>query len=281
MRLATIRTSTGLRAVRIDEETAIECGPPDVGALLGQPDWPERAAAADGTRHPLDEVGYAPVIPQPGKIICVGLNYRSHILEMGRDLPQYPALFAKFPEVLLGPFDELALPAESKAVDWEAELAVIIGSRARHADHNAARAAIAGYTIINDVSMRDWQFRTSEWLQGKIFERTAPFGPHLVTPDEIAPDAAISSTVDGEVMQDSTIADLLFPPIDLIVYISTIITLNPGDVIATGTTGGVGHARTPPRYLQPGQTLVTSIEGIGRTVTPVRAEAVGHTHEPA
>jgi acylpyruvate hydrolase len=102
-----------------------------------------------------------------------------------------------------------------------------------------------------------------------------------VTPDEIAPDAAISSTVDGEVMQDSTIADLLFPPIDLIVYISTIITLNPGDVIATGTTGGVGHARTPPRYLQPGQTLVTSIEGIGRTVTPVCAETVGHTHEPA
>jgi acylpyruvate hydrolase len=162
------------------------------------------------------------------------------------------------------------LPVESNAVDWEAELAVIIGMPVRHADRRTAGQAIAGYTVINDVSMRDWQFRTNEWLQGKIFEATAPFGPHMVTPDELAPDAAISTKVDGELMQASTIADLLFDPIELVSYISTIITLNPGDVIATGTTGGVGHARKPPRYLRPGQTLVTRIEGIGQTVTPVR-----------
>ncbi|MFF2546520.1 fumarylacetoacetate hydrolase family protein [Kitasatospora sp. NPDC058063] len=119
--------------------------------------------------------------------------------------------------------------------------------------------------------MRDWQFRTRQWLQGKNFEATTPFGPHLVTPDEVPADAAISSAVDGEVMQASTISDLLFDPADLVAYISTVITLNPGDVIATGTTGEVGHARTPQWYLQPGQTLVTTIEGVGRMVTPVRA----------
>jgi acylpyruvate hydrolase len=270
MRLATIRTAAGPRAVRIDGETAVECGPADVGALLAEPDWLEIAAAGNRVRHHADEVQYAPVVPKPGKIICVGLNYRSHITEMGRELPAYPTLFAKFPEVLIGPHDELTLPAESNAVDWEAELAVIIGAPVRHADRRTAQKAIAGYTIINDVSMRDWQFRTNEWLQGKIFEATAPFGPHLVTPDELAANAAISTEVDGEVKQASTIADLLFDPMELVVYISTIITLNPGDVIATGTTGGVGHARKPPQYLRPGQTLVTSIEGIGRTVTPVR-----------
>jgi acylpyruvate hydrolase len=242
---------------------------------LAQTGWRDSAAAADGPRHAVETLEYAPVVPSPGKIICVGLNYRTHIAEMGRDLPEYPTLFAKFPEVLIGAQDDLVLPEESDAVDWEAELAVVIGTSVRHADEQTALEAIAGYTIMNDVSMRDWQFRTREWLQGKIFEASAPFGPHLVTPDEVPPDAAISSTVDGEVMQSSTIKDLLFGPAELVTYISTIITLHPGDVIATGTTGGVGHARKPQRYLQPGQTLVTSIEGIGQAVTPVRGAEKG------
>jgi acylpyruvate hydrolase len=147
---------------------------------------------------------------------------------------------------------------------------VVIGRHARHVDHAGAVKAIAGYTIINDVTVRDWQFRTGEWLQGKTFEATAPFGPHLVTPDELAPDAKISCLVDDDIVQESTIADLLFDAGDLVSYLSTILTLNPGDVIATGTPGGVGHARTPRRYLQDGQTLVTRIAGIGETVTPVR-----------
>jgi len=248
----------------------VECGQPDVGALLAQSDWRSVAAAADGPKHALQDLRYAPVVPRPGKIIAVGLNYRSHIKEMGREMPVYPTLFAKFPEVLIGADDDLVLPVESDAVDWEAELAVVIGATVRHADEQTARQAIAGYSVLNDVSMRDWQFRTKEWLQGKIFEATAPFGPHLVTPDEVPADAAISSEVDGEVMQASKISDLLFGPAELIAYISTVLTLKPGDVIATGTTGGVGHARSPQRYLQPGQTLVTTIEGIGRTVTAVR-----------
>jgi acylpyruvate hydrolase len=271
MRLATIRTAEGTAAVRLDGDTAIEIGAADVRAILSVPHWEEKAQSRDGRIHHLSSVQFAPVIPNPGKIVCVGLNYRTHIQEMGRTLPEYPTLFAKFPEALIGPFDPLVLPAESNAVDWEAELAVIIGSSVRHATEAAARHAIAGYTIMNDVSMRDWQFRTREWLQGKIFEATAPFGPHMVTPDELSPRATISTEVDGELMQHSVISDLLFTPTELIAYISTIITLNPGDVIATGTSGGVGHARTPARYLRPGQTLVTSIEGIGHTITPVVA----------
>jgi acylpyruvate hydrolase len=269
MRLGTIRTASGTSAVRIDGDLAIEIGASDVRALLAAGDWRALAGAADGPRHRITDLSYAPVVPRPGKIICVGLNYRTHIIEMGRDLPEYPTLFAKYPEALIGAFDPLTLPAESDQVDWEAEMAVVVGRRVRHAGAPAAADAIAGYSIINDVTMRDWQYRTPEWLQGKTFEATTPFGPHLVTPDEIAPDAKISCLIDGEVVQDSTIADLLFGPVDLVRYISTILTLDPGDVIATGTMGGVGHARTPPRYLQNGQTLVARIEGIGETVSPV------------
>jgi acylpyruvate hydrolase len=270
MRLATVRTRSGTRAVRIDGETAVECGVTDVGALLATDDWQITANGASGAKLPVAALDYAPVIPRPGKIICVGLNYRTHITEMGRELPTYPTLFAKYPEALIGPYDTLTLPDESAEIDWEAELAVVIGRRTRHVDHAGAVEAIAGYTIINDVTLRDWQFRTGEWLQGKTFEATAPFGPHLVTPDELAPDAKISCLVDDDVVQESTIADLLFDAGDLVSYLSTILTLNPGDVIATGTPGGVGHARTPRRYLQDGQTLVTRIAGIGETVTPVR-----------
>jgi acylpyruvate hydrolase len=274
MRLATIRTAAGTRAVRIDGGTAVECPAEDVGALLADPDWAALAAAATGPEHVVAELDYAPVVPRPSKIICVGLNYRTHITEMGRELPAYPTLFAKYPEAVIGANDTLTLPQESDEIDWEAELAVVIGRPTRHADRTAAIAAIAGYTIINDVTLRDWQFRTREWLQGKTFEATAPFGPHLVTPDELAADAAISCLLDDEVVQQSTIADLLFDAADLVSYISTILTLNPGDVIATGTTGGVGHARKPPRYLRDGHTLVTRIAGIGETVTPVRRLAV-------
>lgn len=270
MRLATIRTDAGTAAVRIDDTTAVEVGAADVGALLADPEWRERAAAADGQHHELAGLDYAPVVPQPSKIVCVGLNYRSHIKEMGRELPSHPTLFAKFAEALIGPYDELVLPAESDAVDWEAELAVVIGQPVRRADEPTARAAIAGFAVLNDVTMRDWQYRTQQWLQGKTFEATTPFGPHLVTADEVAADAEISCHVDGDVVQASRISDLVFSPIELVRYISSIITLRPGDVIATGTTGGVGHARKPPRYLRPGQKLVTRIAGVGELVTPVR-----------
>src|SRR5437763_1279432 len=170
MRLATIRNESGTTAVRIEGDTAVECGATDVGDLVSSEGWEHAVAEASGAEHMVSEVDYAPVIPRPGKIICVGLNYRSHITEMGRELPTYPTLFAKYPEALIGPYDSLTLPPESDEVDWEAELAVVVGRPTRRVDRAGALRAIAGYTIINDVTLRDWQFRTREWLQGKTFE---------------------------------------------------------------------------------------------------------------
>ncbi|GAA3162798.1 fumarylacetoacetate hydrolase family protein [Blastococcus jejuensis] len=267
MKLATVRTATGTTAVRIEDDGAYDLGVADVGALLAQPDW-RTSAATGGTPIALDGLDFAPVVPRPGKVLCVGLNYRTHILEMGRDLPEHPTLFAKFAEALIGATDDIALAPESDAVDWEAELTVVIGAPVRRADEAQAEAAIAGFTVMNDVTMRDWQFRTKEWLQGKTFEGTTPLGPVLVTPDElpggVRPALTVTATVDGETVQKADTSDLVFDPVALVRYASTILTLQPGDVIATGTPGGVGHARKPPRYLADGSVLVTEISGIGR-----------------
>ncbi|MGX1163662.1 acylpyruvate hydrolase [Arthrobacter sp. SLBN-100] len=267
MRLTTLRTPTGNVAVRQDGNTYTEIlGFADVAELLRDPNWKAVANAAAGPVHPVVGADLAPVVTTPGKIICVGLNYRKHILEMGRDLPQYPTLFSKYPETLIGPNDQLELPAEDKAIDWEAELAVIIGKAGRRIPQEEAPRHIAGYSICNDISMRTWQFRTKEWLQGKNWEKSTPLGPVLVTTDEWAPGGTIRTVLDGEVMQEASTGDLLFRPEFLISYISTMITLNPGDVIITGTPGGVGRARTPEMYITEGQTLETSIEGIGTLV---------------
>jgi len=263
MRLATIRTGAGTRAVRLDADHAVETGHPDVGALLADPDWRQLAETATGPEHDRTDLDLAPVVPRPGKIICVGVNYAAHIAEMGRDTPTHPTLFAKYPEALIGAFDDVVLPAASQAMDWEAELAVVIGAPVRHADEATAEAAIAGYAVLNDVTARDWQYRTLQWLQGKTFEATTPFGPELVTADEAGTGLDLSCAVDGETVQTANTDDLVFGPAATIAYVSTILTLQPGDVIALGTPGGVGHARTPPRYLQPGQVLTTTITGLG------------------
>jgi acylpyruvate hydrolase len=269
MRLATIRTAAGTRAVRVDERTATETGDADLRALLSRPDWAAHAAAAAGPSHPVEGLDYAPLVPSPEKIICVGLNYRDHVLEMGHDLPSYPTLFAKYPPALVGAYDEIELPAISDKVDYEAELALVIGTPVRHADDAQAAAAIAGYSVLNDVSMRDFQNRTSQFLQGKTFEHATPLGPVLVTPDELGGHGgagggwAITSVLDGETMQSSTTDQLVFGAVELVKYISAILTLNPGDVIATGTPGGVGHARKPPRYLTDGAEIVAAVAGIG------------------
>ncbi|HUR72713.1 MAG TPA: fumarylacetoacetate hydrolase family protein [Sporichthya sp.] len=270
MKLATIRVAGGTRAVRVDGGVAVETGDADVVALLRRPDWRALAAAADGPEHPVDGLDYAPVVPMPEKVVCVGLNYRTHIQEMGRELPEYPTLFAKYARALVGAFDPVVLPAGSTEVDWEAELGVIVGAEVRHADLEAARAAIAGYTVVNDVTARDFQFRTVEWLQGKTFERSTPVGPWLVT--DVVP-GEISCSVDGDVVQKSDTADLHFDPAALVAYISQIVTLVPGDLIATGTPGGVGHARKPPRYLADGSELTTRVEGVGECRNTCVAEA--------
>ncbi|MGY1704536.1 fumarylacetoacetate hydrolase family protein [Geodermatophilus sp. SYSU D00697] len=277
MKLATIRTLDGAtRAVRVDDERLVDLGAADLGAFLADPGWQERAAAATGEVSHTRGAAYAPVVPRPGKVVCVGLNYRNHILEMGRDLPEYPTLFAKFADTLVGSGDDIVKPPETTEFDWECELAVIIGAPVRRATGAQAEAAIAGFSVLNDVTCRDWQFRTREWLQGKNWEATTPLGPHLVTPDElpggVRPKLEISTRIDGETVQEDTTGDLLFDPVALVEYVSTIVTLRPGDVIATGTPGGVGHARTPARYLEVGQRLTTEISGLGRCENTVVAD---------
>jgi len=277
MRFTTIRTDYGTTAARLDGDVLVPLDAADVGEMLA---GSSHAAARERTGArpvPAAEADFAPLVPRPGKIICVGLNYRAHILETGRELPEYPTLFAKFADTLLGPRDDLVLPSVSDRVDWEVELGVVIGSPVYRATAEEAAASIAGYTVINDVSMRDWQHRTLQWLQGKMFEHSTPAGPYLVTPDEVghAADLEVRCEVDDEVMQQSRTSDLLFSPAEIIAYASQAITLKPGDLIATGTPGGVGNARKPPVYLHPGNVLRTWIEGLGECVNHCVADKTG------
>ena len=276
MKLATIRIPEGTRAVRVDGTTLTDIGARDVREVLEREDWQQSAAEAGGQTRDLADADFAPLVPGPSKVICVGLNYRNHILEMGRDLPEHPTLFNKYADTLIGARDEIHRPAETEKFDWEAELTVVIGKPVRRVIGADAEAAIAGFTVLNDVTCRDWQFRTREWLQGKNWDSTTPVGPFLVTPDElpggVRPSLSISCEVDGELMQKDSTADLLFDPVALVEYVSTMIRLNPGDLIATGTPGGVGHARKPEVYLSAGQKVVTEIEGIGRLENTVVAD---------
>lgn len=281
MKLATLRTGGTTRAVRLDGATLVDLGATDLGALLTHDGATQRAAAvsaAHAPTYPLDGADLAPVVPTPSKVVCVGLNYRNHIREMGRDLPQHPTLFAKFADSLIGPGDDIVRPEETDRFDWEAELGVVIGTSVRRARGTEAEQAIAGFTVLNDITCRDWQFRTREWLQGKMWDSTTPVGPYLVTPDElpggVRPALDVRLRVDGTVMQSDSTGDLLFDPVDLVEYVSTIVRLNPGDLLATGTPGGVGNARDPQRFLHGGETVVTEIQGLGRLQNRVVQEKV-------
>lgn len=269
MRLATVRLADRhetTTAARQEGDELVLLPYADVGALLSSGDgWRDRAAR-DGERVPLAGASFAPLVPHPNKIVCLGLNYATHIKEMGRPTPAHPTLFAKFDGSLIGAQDAIHMPPISDDLDWEAELGVVVGRPGRHIARAEALEHVAGYTVANDVTVRDWQHRTREFLSGKTFEATTPVGPALVTPDELPPGAsglAISCGVDGHVMQKSNTADLLFDVAETIAYVSTIITLLPGDLILTGTPGGVGAGRDPKVFLRPGQELVTTVEGIG------------------
>ena len=213
-------------------------------------------------------------IERPQKIICVGLNYRDHAEEQGGDLPERPLLFAKWPNTLIGPGDPIVLPAISTKVDYEAELGVVIGSRARGVSVENALEAVAGYICVNDVSARDLQFSDGQWVRGKSLDTFCPVGPALVPASEIPDPQAlgIRAILNGEVMQDSTTANMVFGVAEIVAFISQAITLEPGDLIATGTPAGVGVFRDPQVFLKPGDEITIEIDGIGALTNPVVGE---------
>ena len=226
--------------------------------------------------HVASAVSLLTPLPSPGKIICIGLNYRSHLEETGMDMPSDPTVFAKYASAIIGPHDAIVLPAPAAdRVDYEAELVVVIGTRGKDVPAAHAMDYIAGYTAANDISARDWQLRKSggQWLLGKTFDTFLPLGPALVTSDEVDDPGALRVTcrVSGELLQDGNTSEMLFGIPDLVSYLSSVFTLEAGDLILTGTPGGVGMARKPRRFLHAGDLVEVDVEGIGTLTNSVEA----------
>ena len=231
-------------------------------------------AGREGVPLALSGVTLLPVIPDPAKILCIGLNYASHVAEMGNKPPAYPTVFTRWPDTLAAHGAPLIRPKATERFDYEGELAVIIGRGGRAIGRQQAMDHVAGYAVFNDASVRDWQRHTSQFTPGKNFPATGGFGPALVAPDEIDDLGAlrVQTRLNGTLMQDQAIADLIFDVPALIEYLSAFTALSPGDVIVTGTPGGVGDGRDPPVYMQPGDTVEVSIGVIGTLRNPVVGE---------
>jgi 2-keto-4-pentenoate hydratase/2-oxohepta-3-ene-1,7-dioic acid hydratase in catechol pathway len=284
MRLATILTPDGpcaavphgdsyidLHATRRDLPAGVR------GLLEAGRDalWEAAAVAArpDAVRHPAGHVKLLPPVPDPPKIICIGLNYRDHAAESGSPIPAEPVLFSKFTTALVGPGADIVLPPVSREVDYEAELVLVVGKKGRWIPAAGAMEHLAGYTIGHDVSARDWQLKKDgkQWLAGKSFDTFAPTGPELVTAEEV-PDPlklGIRLRLNGRTMQDSSTRQMIFPPAALLAYVSQIVTLQPGDLIFTGTPPGVGFVRKPPVFLKGGDVVEVEIDGLGVLRNPV------------
>ena len=223
----------------------------------------------------LHDVALLPPIPDSRRIMCVGLNYKTHIAETGRETPKYPMLFPRYPDSLVGDGRPMVRPHASERFDFEGELAFVIGKPGRHIPSERALEHVAGYSCLNDGSLRDFQRHTTQFLPGKNFAASGSFGPWLVTPDEIGDlgSQTIETRLNGETMQEATLDDLLFKVEDLIAYMSTIWTLRPGDVVATGTASGVGLFREPPVWMKPGDRIEVEISRIGVLANPIVQEA--------
>ncbi|HOX13281.1 MAG TPA: fumarylacetoacetate hydrolase family protein [Spirochaetia bacterium] len=217
-------------------------------------------------------ISYLPPLVRPSKILCIGLNYRDHSSETGLKLPDYPAVFARFPSCLVGHGQPLVKPAVSDQFDYEGELVAVIGRRVRKVSREEAPDFVAGYSAFNEASVRDFQMRTSQWTVGKNFDGTGAFGPWLVTPEELPPGARgvrIRTRLNGQTVQDGNTSDMVFDVADLVSILSRTMTLEPGDVLVTGTPSGVGMARKPPLFMKPGDVCEVEIEGIGILRNPV------------
>lgn len=286
MRLATLETPDGPRIVGLNLDgryvdlQAVEPKlPSSMRELLADENGLSRAAGALAsglTRGPFVEGRLLAPVPNPDKVLCIGLNYRDHALESGQPIPPEPVCFSKFSQAVIGPEQPIVLPDVAHKVDYEAELVVIIGRRAKRVPREKALNYIAGYTIGNDVSARDWQLGRAggQWLMGKTPDTFAPTGPWLVTADEVPDprDLAIGLRLNGETMQNSRTAELIFGVEELIAHITQLVTLQPGDLIFTGTPPGVGVARKPPVFLKPGDVVEVEIEHLGVLRNPVIAE---------
>lgn len=231
--------------------------------------------ATEGEVIALSEVRLLPVVPNPSKILCVGHNYEAHRQETGRAQVNHPSIFTRFADTLVADDAPIVLPAVSTDLDYEGELAVIIGRGGHGISRDNAMSHVAGYACFNDASIRDWQWHTSQFIPGKNFPATAPFGPYMVTPDEAGDLSGVHviTRLNGEVMQDQPIRDMIFPIDQIIAYVSAFTPLSPGDVIATGTPGGVGAKRTPPVWMRSGDVVEVEIGPIGRLRNPIAAEA--------
>lgn len=262
MRLVTFDDGFG----RVKSDLVIPMGPDLVRYLA-------TGEAADGEPVALAEVRLLAPVPRPGKVIGIGLNYRDHAAESGQPIPTAPILFPKFANSVIGPGEAIVIPPETEQPDYEAELGVVIGRTAHRVPRAEALSYVAGYTCVNDVSARDLQFESSQWMLGKAIDTFLPCGPWLVTADEIPDPQAlgIRLTLNGEELQSSSTAQMVFGVAELVASLSRTMTLEPGDLIATGTPPGVGFARKPPIWLRDGDEVTVEVEGIGALTNPVRA----------
>lgn len=288
MRFATLQTPEGPRPVlRIQDEYVDWLSvdpklPNSVRAVLsgGREALTavrEAAHKSAARRTPMSQARFLAPIPDPGKILCLGLNYRDHAIESGQAIPNEPILFAKYANALTGHKEPIILPKVSTKVDFEAELVIVIGRRGKHIPIERAMQYVAGYTCGHDVSARDWQFKgeAKQWVAGKTFDTFAPIGPELVLTDEVPDPHAlpIRFKLNDQIMQDSNTRQLIFGVPEILAYLSLIMTLEPGDIIFTGTPPGVGAARKPPVWLKPGDVATVEIDGVGALTNPCVAEA--------
>ena len=287
MRIVTYLSDRGERAGVLQDGRVVDAwdalagragagdGPPTVRRLLEEDllaDLDSALGNADTReRRPLDEIALGPPIPDPDKIVCMGLNYRSHAAEAGLEPPDSPTFFAKFRNSLVGTGETVALPEASEKVDYEAEVAFAIGRRCRNVSEGEAMDYVAGFTLVNDLSARDLQFATPQWMPGKVFDGAAPCGPALVTPDDAGPHDAIEIelTLNGETMQNASTVDLVFGIPGLVSHLSRLMTLEPGDIVGTGTPAGVGSIRKPRVWLKPGDEVSVVSPTLGRLDTRI------------
>jgi acylpyruvate hydrolase len=287
VRLATINTSRGLRLHVAGAHGYIDVadatGNPDLDTLAGALAGGAPAMASvrsvtsgDGTEFELSDFG--PAVPEAARILCLGVNYSEHAIEGGREVPTWPEAFVRGTGSVLAPYADLVKPALTSRFDYEGELGVVIGAGGRYIKAADAMAAIAGFVVLNDASAREWQRAATQWTAGKNFEGSMPIGPEVVTPDEVdISDLALTTTLNGEVMQSARTSQMIVDVPSAIEFFSSFTRLRPGDVIATGTPGGVGFARKPPVWLEPGDVIEVSVEGVGTIRNRVVAEDVDLT----